>query len=175
MNQKREIEDIKGNKKQVGCLGCAIQNGEVESPGGSIASTKCFVAQQDYEIPIPGFVILASKRHIQSVDEFTAEERTDFIEFLCRLRKAMRQACHVQIVYLIQEEDTSHHFHIWMFPRHDWLVKSFGNKIQSVRPIMEYARENMKTPENVKKVDEAMEKMKKYFPKEFITKEEDAL
>lgn len=42
MDQKREIIDIKGNKKELGCLGCAIQNGEVESPGGSIASTQYF-------------------------------------------------------------------------------------------------------------------------------------
>ncbi|PIS23437.1 diadenosine tetraphosphate hydrolase [candidate division WWE3 bacterium CG08_land_8_20_14_0_20_40_13] len=163
MDQKREIEDIKGNKKQLGCLGCAIQNGEVESPGGSIASTKYFDAHQDYEIPIPGFVILASKRHLQSIDEFIEEERLDFIEFLCRLRKTMRQAFDVQVIYLIQEEDTSHHFHVWIFPRYDWMVEKFGKKIQSVRPIMEYARENMKTSENLKKVDEAMEKMKTYF------------
>ena len=167
MDQKREIEDIKGNKKQLGCLGCAIQNGEVESPGGSIASTKYFDAHQDYEIPIPGFVILASKRHLQSVDEFTEEERLDFIEFLCRLRKTMRQAFDVQVVYLIQEEDTSHHFHVWIFPRYDWMAEKFGRKIQSVRPIMEYARENLKTTENLKKVDEAMEKMKTYFQEEF--------
>ncbi len=165
MFQKREIEDIKGNKKELGCLGCAIQNGEVESPGGSIAATKYFDAYQDYEIPIPGFVILASKRHLQSMDEFTDEERADFIDFLCRVRKGMREALDVQVVYLIQEEDTSHHFHVWIFPRYDWMTEKFGKKIQSVRPIMEYARENLKIPENLRKVDEAMEKLKVFFQK----------
>lgn len=165
MDQKREIIDIKGNKKELGCLGCAIQNGEVESPGGSIASTKYFDAHQDYEIPIPGFVILASKRHLQSVDEFTYEEQTDFIDFLRRVRKGMREALGIQVVYLIQEEDTSHHFHVWIFPRYDWMLEKFGKKIQSVRPIMEYARESLKTPDNLKKVDEAMEKMKDFFNK----------
>ncbi len=172
MNQKREIVDIKGNKKQIGCLGCAIQSGEAESSGGSIATTKYFDAQQDYEIPIPGFVILASKRHLQSVDEFTQEEREDFIEFLCRLRKTIRQALDIQVVYLIQEEDTSHHFHVWVFPRYDWMVEKFGREIQSVRPIMEYARENLKTEENLKKVDEATEKLRNYYQKEFVAKEQ---
>jgi diadenosine tetraphosphate (Ap4A) HIT family hydrolase len=166
-NQKREIEDIRGIKKQIGCLGCAIQGGEVKSSGGSIASTKYFDAHQDYEIPIPGFVILVSKRHLQSVDEFTKEERLDFIEFLCRLRKTMRQAFDIKIVYLIQEEDTSHHFHVWLFPRYDWMAEKFGRKIQSVRTIMEYSRENMKTTKNLKKVDEATKKMRSYFQKEF--------
>lgn len=167
MDQKREIIDIKGIKKKIGCLGCAMQKGEVEGRGGSIAQTKHFDAHQDYEIPIPGFMILASKRHLQSVDEFTDEEREDFIDFLCKLRKTMRRACGIQIVYLIQEEDTSHHFHVWMFPMQEWLVEKFGRKIQSVRPIMEHARENLKTPENLKKVDETIEKMKIYFQEEF--------
>lgn len=170
MDQKREIIGIGGNKKQIGCLGCAMQKGEVESPGGSIASTEYFDAHQDYEIPIPGFVILDSKRHLQSVDEFTGKERQDFIEFLYRLRKAMREAIDVKVAYLIQEEDTSHHFHVWMFPRYDWMAEKFGRKIQSVRSIMEYAREHMKTAENLKKVDGATEKMRNYFQKEFGTK-----
>ena len=163
MEQKREIIDIKGNKKEIACLGCAIQKGEVESPGGVIASSQYFDAHQDYEIPIPGFVILVSKRHLQSVDEFTHEEREDFIEFLCRLRKAVRQTLNIQVVYLIQEEDTSHHFHVWMFPCYDWMAEKFGRKIQSVRPIMEYARENLKTKENLEKVNEVVEKLKLYF------------
>jgi len=108
---------------------------------------------------------LASKRHLQSVDEFTDEERSDFIDFLCRVRKGMREALGIQVVYLIQEEDTSHHFHVWIFPRYDWMLEEFGKKIQSVRPIMEYARENLKTPNNLKKVDEATEKMKVFFNK----------
>lgn len=40
---------------------------------------------------------------------------------------------------------------------------------------MEYARENLKTPENLKKVNEAMEKIKEYFQKEFATKEQNQL
>ena len=160
---KRNITDIKDNTKKIACLGCAIQKGEVESSGGSIASSKYFDAHQDYEIPIPGFVILASKRHLQSVDEFSEEEQRDFIEFLCRLRKGLRKALDVKVVYLIQEEDTSHHFHVWIFPRYDWMAKKFDHKIQSVRPIMEYARENLKTASNLKKVVTAAQKLKQFF------------
>ncbi len=160
-----------GNRKKIGCLGCAIQKGEIKNRGCSIATTKYFDAHQDYEIPIPAFVIIASKRHIQSVDEFTDGEKQDFIEFLCRIRHTMRQACGIKVLYLIQEEDTSHHFHVWIFPRYEWLTKKFGRKIQSVRPIMEYAKKNLQSPDNLKKVDEAIRKMKKYFLEEFIAKE----
>lgn len=135
----------------------------MKSPGGLIAESEHFTAGQDYEIPIPGFVILASKRHLQSVDEFTEAEQKDFIEFLCRVRKAMREALGIDVVYLIQEEDTSDHFHVWVFPRYDWMTEQFGKKIQSVRPIIEYVREHLQTPENLKKVDEVIEKLRTYF------------
>ena len=77
----------------------------------------------------------------------------------------MREKLDIQTVYLVQEEDTSHHFHLWVFPRYEWMVEKFGRKIQSVRPIMEYAREHMKTKDNLKKVDDATKKMKQFLNK----------
>ena len=151
--KRHNITDIKGRTKKIACIGCAILNQEVENPG-SIAQTKYFVAEQDYEIPIPGFVILASKKHIYSIDEFSEAEQWDFIKFLCRLRHGMRKALNVKYVYLIQEEDTTNsHFHVWMLPRYPWMKKQFGRKIESIRPIMEYARKNMKTKNNLRRVD----------------------
>ena len=43
------------------------------------------------------------------------------------------------------------------------MKKQFGQKIQSVRPIMEYAREEMKTDENIRGVKESNEKLREYF------------
>lgn len=163
LNRKRKISDISGRVKSIACIGCAIQTGEIESPGGRIAISKFFEAHQDYEIPIPGFIILASKKHLQSVDELKPAEQEDFIKFLCKLRKGLRKALNVSVIYLIQEEDTSHHFHVWMFPRYPWMEKKFGRKIQSVRPIMEYARKNLKTHNNLRKVDAATQKLKQFF------------
>ena len=158
---KRNIINFKGQTKKITCLGCARAKGEISV--GDILKSKYFDAHQDYEIPIPGFVIISSKRHIQSVDEFTEAEQQNFIKFLCRLRAALRQALGVKVVYLIQEEDTSHHFHVWVFPRYSWMTKQFGNKIQSVRPIMEYARENLKTASNLKNVETSIQKLKQFF------------
>jgi len=163
--RKRNITDLRGQTKKIACLSCAIRKGEVKSSGGSITSSKYFDAHQDYEIPIPGFVIITSKRHLQSVDEFTEAEQVDFIKFLCHLRSALRQVLGIKVVYLVQEEDTPDHFHIWIFPRYEWMAKKIGRKIQSVRPIMEYARKNLKTTANLKKVDAATQKLKQSFSK----------
>jgi len=154
-----QITNIKGETKEISCLSCAIVKGDVES-AGAVLRTKHFDAHQDYEIPIPGFIILSSLRHLQSVDQFTDEEKADFMDALTKIRKAMREVLDIQVVYMVQEEDTSAHFHVWLFPRYDWMLEKFGRKIQSVRPIMEHAREKMKTEENLDTLTVAVKKLK---------------
>lgn len=67
----------------------------------------------------------------------------------------------IDVVYFHQEEDTSHHFHLWIFPIYGWMNK-FGKKIQSVRPIMDYAKKEMKSEKNLKIVQKSLEKLKNY-------------
>ncbi|MFA4873197.1 MAG: diadenosine tetraphosphate hydrolase [Patescibacteria group bacterium] len=158
-----KIINYTGQVKKITCLGCTREKGEISL--GDIVKSKYFDAHQDYEIPIPGFVIISSRRHIQSVDEFTDKEQRDFIKLLYRLRSALRQVLGVKVVYLIQEEDTLHHFHVWVFPRFDWMKRKFGRKIESVRPIMEFAKKTFKTKSNLTKVDEATLKLKQFLLK----------
>jgi diadenosine tetraphosphate (Ap4A) HIT family hydrolase len=161
MTEEKNIVDLTGKTKKIVCLGCDREKGLIDL--GDIVKSEYFDAHQDYEIPIPGFVIVSSRRHIQSIDEFTEDEQRDFIKFLCRLRSAQRKVLGIEVIYIVQEEDTSHHFHVWMFPRFDWMEEKFGRKIQSVRPIMEYARENMKTDDNIQEVETATQKLKQFF------------
>lgn len=156
-----EITDIKGNKKEISCIACAIQSGTAEAPDGVIATSLYFQAEQDFEIPIPGFIIIASKRHIFAVDEFTDDEKLDFINFLTKVRSAMRTTLHIEHSYMILEEDTtSSHFHIWLFPRYDWMKEKFGTKIESVKPIMKWAIENLKTDNNLSDIKFATQELR---------------
>ncbi len=132
------------------CTGCALLNREIESVGGIIASTLYFEAQQDCFIPIPGFITINSRRHVQSIDDFTQEERADFIEFLYKVRKNMRETLNIETIYMIQEEDASH-FHVWLFPHYDWMEK-FEKKVSSIISIMRWAKEHLKTEENLEHV-----------------------
>jgi diadenosine tetraphosphate (Ap4A) HIT family hydrolase len=158
----RSINNFKGEEQQIDCIGCAIEQGKINKEY-TVFSTDYFGAHQDYEIPIPGFIIVSTRRHIQSIEEFNDGEKADFTNTLIKVRKALRQVLKIEKVYFHQEEDTSHHFHVWIFPRYDWMAEKFGTKIESVRPIMEYAKANLKTPENLQKVDEALKKLKIFF------------
>lgn len=112
---------------------------EILFPNEVILETQYFKVSQDWEVPIPGFFIIATKRKIRSVCDFTKQEASQFINILCEVRLGMQEKLKIKDTYLFQNEDTEHGFHFWLFPRHDWM-DLFGRKIQSVREIMDYAK-----------------------------------
>lgn len=130
-------------------------------PNENIITTKLFNVGQDWEVPIPGFFIIAPLRKLKSIDEFTDKEAMEFISLIRKVRKGMRMILKIEEVYLFQNEDTKHGFHLWIFPRHKWMEK-FGKRIQSVRPIMNYAKENMLSDDVFKEVKGSVKEMKKF-------------
>ena len=79
-----------------------------------IYESKYFTVHQDYEIAIPGFYIVAPKRKMKSLIEFTEEESIEYIGVIRKVRKAMLEALDIKIVYFFQNEDTPWNFHLWM-------------------------------------------------------------
>ena len=130
-------------------------------PNETIIITKHFDIHQDWEVPIPGFFIIASKRKINSITDFTEEEAQEFFKLLYKLRKGMKDILKIENVYLFQREDTKRGFHLWLFSRFDWMEK-FGRKIDSVKPIINYAKENMVNEKVFKEVKDMVKKIKNY-------------
>ena len=130
-------------------------------PDGEIFDGKHFNIHQDWWIPIPGFFIMASKRKIRSIAEFTDEESLEFMMILKKTRIGLSEILNIDDVYIFQNEDTQHGFHLWIFPRHEWM-KKFGIKIESVRPIMVHAEKNLQTDEMMKQVNDAVLKMREF-------------
>lgn len=140
-----------GIKVEVECLSCALTSGLIEPDGGIIIETDHFHAHQDVAYPIEGLVILASKRHIKCLDELSDQEATEYLSLLRRIRKAQRDVLGIDYVYYFYNEDTTHHFHTWMVPRYEWMYQ-FGKSIESVRPVLLHARNNMNKEANKKQV-----------------------
>lgn len=155
----RKITLANGKTVEVECLSCALTSGLIAPDGGVIFETEFFHAHQDVAYPIEGLVILASKRHIKCLDELTECERNEYIELMTKIRKAQREALGIEYVYYFYNEDTTHHFHTWLVPRYDWM-NSFGRSVESVRPVLLHARNNMNTNENNQKVLSAINSLK---------------
>lgn len=130
-------------------------------PNENIITTKLFSIGQDWEVPIPGFFIIAPLRKLTSISSFTDEEAIEFIKLIRKIRIGMRDVLKIEEVYFFQNEDSEHGFHLWIFPRHNWMQK-FGKKIESVKPIINYAKEKMLTKDVFDQVKEDVIKMKEF-------------
>lgn len=157
------IKDISGIEHEIKCIACSIQSGEVALPIERIAETEYFVAEQDFEYPIEGFVIVASKRHIKSILEFTKEEQNDFSNFLIECRKAMKEKLGIEEVTIVQEEtSSSSHFHVWLFPWLPWMSE-YKRKVNNVMKIMDVAKSERSNDVELLKIKESTKKLKEHF------------
>lgn len=145
-----------GNNVEVECLSCAITSGIIIPDGGVVYESEHFHVHQDVAYPIKGLMIVASKRHVKCLDELTEEEKFDYINVLSKIRQAQREILGIKYVYYFYNEDTTHHFHTWMVPRYDWMYE-FGRSVESVRPILLHARNQMNHKEDVLEVMAAID------------------
>ena len=126
-NSKTAI-DFLGNKWNYECMGCAISNKEITIPGGIIFEGNHTILGADPEVPIPGFLIVNVKRHVNSFSQLRKEERHEVVDVIAHAEKALRELSITKEVTIVQEE-RSKHIHIWIFPNYSWMTENFGKGI----------------------------------------------
>ncbi len=152
------IKSLEGKKVNTKCIGCDLQKGKLKSRN-LVHKTKHFEIRQDYEIPIAGFFVIASKRHIKGIGELTKAERTNFIELLHKLRKGMENILKIKYIQILHREDkitskiNPSHFHIALLPKKPWMSKH--------KTVIEILKNAKKNPESLKKIDLAIKKISK--------------
>ena len=158
----KKIIDIYGKEHNVECIACSIQSGEVTIPIERIAETKNFVVEQDLEWPIEGFLVIVSRKHINSVDELNEQEMNEFAQLLRKIRVILRKLLGISDVTLVQEEHSkTSHFHLWLFPWHSWMQGRWNGKIAEIKDIMQYSKKEMSGDENLGKIRKSAEKLRK--------------
>jgi len=126
-----------------------------------VQETENFIIGQDWECPIPGFLIIASKRKVDSIIDFSKEEYKEFCELVLKFRKLLKTILGIKKVYFFHSEDSGTGFHYLLFPRYSWMDK-FGKKLKSVYIVKKYAEENMLTEKQIKRVKQTVKKLKKF-------------
>jgi diadenosine tetraphosphate (Ap4A) HIT family hydrolase len=145
------------------CIGCAIAKGELTPPGGTIYESRNIVLAADPEVPIPGFLIITGRRHVNSFSMLYKEEWMEIGEVISKAERAIKNLGLAQEITLVQEE-RSKHFHIWIFPTKDWMIEKFGRGVSSLRDISRYAMENA-TGSDWEEVEEAVREIRAEFYK----------
>lgn len=68
----------------------------------------------------------------------------------------------IDIISVELPDRKDEHFHIWLYPVTKEATEKFGTGIKAVKPMMNYAKENLKTQGNIKIVEEYAEKLRAY-------------
>ena len=159
------VKAFNGNMVDFGdCMGCTIANsfsGKSEVLG-QVIKTKNFNIAQDSELPIDGFMVIGSVRHIKSINEMTMEEKQELIILIDETIRALKNIGVCSEYDVVWEEKEGNHFHAWLMPRHKYLLDAMGtNIIKKVGELFDYAKNNLRTQENLNRVFDTIEKLKK--------------
>jgi len=130
-----KTKDFLGNEWEFDCMGCAISDGSMSVPGGLILRTHFFYVHQDPLIPLPGFLVIASPRHVRSISEMDVVEYGEFSRLVRDCHAAIKDVVGTDLS-LIQEE-SSRHFHLWFFPWTTEVVERYGSpSLSKIRDII---------------------------------------
>lgn len=131
-----KTRDFLGQEWEIDCMGCAISDGSMSVPGGMLRRTANFCVHQDPLVPLPGFLVIATVRHIRSLSQMLATEYEEFSRLVWSVQRAIKEAIEVEYLTLVQEE-SSLHFHLWFFPWTGAVIAKYGGpSLTKIREIM---------------------------------------
>lgn len=158
------VKSFNGEMINIGdCMGCAkainIKDGKLNP--GEIVRTKNFDISQDFELPINGFIVIGSIRHIESINEMTIEEKQELITLIDVVIFCLKKLDICSQYDVIWEEKDNNHFHVWLMPRHKYLLEAMGtNIIKKIGTLFSYAKNNLRTEENLNTIRKTIELLK---------------
>ena len=155
-----KTKDSQGNEWDIDCMGCAISNRSMSVPGGFIHRTQYFCVHQDPLIPLPGFLVIASLRHIQSISEMQDAEYEEFALLVRTAHNAIKETTKTEYLTIVQEEN-SIHFHLWFFPWTQNVIEHYGQpSLAKIREIMANYRKQPTDESEWVEIEKSIEKMK---------------
>ena len=128
------------------CIFCKIAAGEI--PATKVYEDELTIAFMDIGQVNPGHVLVASKRHAQTVLDLTPQEAAAAMQTAQRIAHAAQQAFDPDGITLFQANgaaggQTVKHFHIHVLPRHegDGVELAWPRKEPGVQALQTYAEQ----------------------------------
>ena len=129
-----------------------------------------FTLSQDWKLPIPGFMVLSPKRHIEKLSELTNEERNEMFEIVNKTVIIMRNYDICDRFDYVFEEKEKRHLHIWIMPRYEWIKTIDGDIINNIGKVFDYAKSNYRSKEIYEKINYITNIINNEFNKKNLTK-----
>lgn len=146
-----------------GCPGCAYANHEFDIPCGMAYEDEIYTLCQDWKLPIPGFLVLSPKRHVDKFYLLSDNERIEMFSMVNKIIKILQDNNICDRFNVIFEEKENRHFHIWIMPRYEWMKDLVGNITENIGEIFNYADNNLRTKENIERIKEISDLIKREF------------
>ena len=143
--------------KYSGCPGCAYAKHEFELPCKMAYENDNFTLSQDWELPIEGFLIVSPKRHVERFSQLTDDERIEIFNIVDKTIKILRNNNVCDCFNVIFEEKENRHFHIWIMPRHKWMIDLVGDISDNIGVIFDYAKNNFRNDEVYQRIKDNTE------------------
>ena len=150
--------DFLGKTWRFNDMGIAIINKKLTPPGGILYDGKYLVINQDPAVPIPGFIVITLKRHINSYNLLSKEEKIEISNLLYLIEKIEKEL-NISKEFTIVQEDRCPHFHIWIFPDENWLSNEFPRGIEKLREMFKISKERV-TEETINETIEVTKRIK---------------
>ena len=103
---------------QPGCSACAEVAGQVSAPGGVILDDGLWlVSHHTGPFTDPGELIVKTRRHCESLSEFTPAEATALGPILRAAVQALERAVTAERIYAVSFNERLRHVHFLLLPR----------------------------------------------------------
>lgn len=143
-------------------MGCAISEQSMLVPGGFIKETQYFCVHQDPLIPLAGFLVIASRRHIQSISQMQEVEYEELSRLMRSTHHAIKAVVNAEHLTMIQEESSSH-YHLWFFPWTQGVVQQYGSPLLTkIRGIMSDYKTRSMSEADWKELKDSIEGIKSF-------------
>jgi diadenosine tetraphosphate (Ap4A) HIT family hydrolase len=154
-----EWNSFYGEDVSTSCIGCSLVNGEVDASKFLLGCSENFTIGQDTEVPIPGFIVIGAKEHVNDISMFSEAQFAELMILVQKIIGVLKEKLGIESFDCFYKEKHTSHFHFCIFPRYEWM-KEHGKGLSSIEPIYAYAIENMKTEENLQEIRRVLDLIK---------------
>lgn len=149
-----------GEEVETDCAGCVVMD-DSKFKEGRIYQSKLWDVSQDFETPYPGMIVISPMRHVSEYADLTKEELDELHCLTLDCKKAIVKIFDCRKMAYMFYEKPNGHVHFVIIPLHG-LVK-VDDKYSVLGELITKTPELKKDKENMLRVYDAIEKLRRYF------------
>lgn len=149
-----------------GCPGCAYAKGEFSLPCGMIYQDEDFTVSQDWELPIPGFIVVCPvKKHVQNIFELDDDTLSKMFLLVKEIENVLIENNIAKDFNIVAQEKENVHLHIWIMPQYEWMKKIHKSSMAKLEDVFAYAKKELKTKDTFDEIERVSELLRQKLKK----------